>query len=148
MTFKRGAAFTGARAHFSLNGTPIGFATNCDGNEQIMRLPLRVLGSLYVVEHVPVGYDMAFNASVARLVGRSLKSLGLWPKHMPSAEEFLREVLAFSNLSATLEDPITGDVVYRAQRIVPASKGWSLDAQGMATVRTSFLGEKLLEESE
>lgn len=148
MTFVRGAAFTGARAFFSLDSKEIGYATGCNGNEQILRQALRTLGSIYVREHVPVGYDMAFSAVFARLVGKSLKSDGVWPKHMPSSEEFLREILRFQNMKAALEDVITKKTIVRIVQVAPMSLNWSVDAAGLFTLNCTFAGVKQLDESE
>lgn len=147
MTFVRGAAFTGARARLSINNKFIGYATGCDGNEQILRQALRVLGSIYVAEHVPTGFDMAFSNSMARLVGKTLKSDGLWPKHKPSSEEFLREILAF-DMGATIEDPVSGTVLYRIQRLAPLTMGWSVTESGLSVKRCTWAAQKQLEESE
>ena len=145
--FVRGTSFTGARAIFKMAGTPIGFATNCDGGEQIIRQSLRALGSIYVLEHVPVAYDMSFSASFSRLIGQTLKSLGFWPKHMPSSEEFLQQILV-TEYTTTLYDPITKQNIYSNQRVVPVSLQWSVDQQGLSVQRMVFAAEKQKEETE
>src|SRR3989304_2135995 len=108
--------FAGARAIFFFNGEVIGFASGCNGSEEIQYEPIDTLDHLEVREHVPVGYRVTFTATIFRTISRgagtqsdnkeapgSLKAMNVFPKFGGNGEEILR----LEGVDAAIQDSIT-----------------------------------------
>lgn len=137
---QKGRIFTGARARFSMNGVPVGFARGCTSRESVEHEPFKALGALEVLENVPVGYAVAFSASMATLVGESLKSIGWQPKVGTSTETLLANVLAIGELTVTIEDKKTGDVIEIIEQLRFASRSTSYQTGSIIMQDVEFVG--------
>ena len=101
----------GARAIFSINGITAGYATSCSYSSNYNYQPLNVLGSLEVVQHLPMSSGVTLTANNFVLVGTTLRTLGFWPSVGVNAQEHLRNLVAIAELTATIEDVVTNTIV-------------------------------------
>lgn len=137
---EKGRIFTAARARFSMNAIPVGYARGCNSRESVGHEPFRVIGRIEVVENVPVTYDVAFSASLARLVGESLKSLGWQPKVGTSPDSLLQNILEIGDLTVTIEDQITGEVIEVIEQVRFASRSTSYQSGSITMQDCEFVG--------
>ena len=70
--------FSGARARFKINQSAVGYAAGVSGSESIDYEPVDVLNLLEVKEFVPVAYRATLSAQIFRVIGSSLKRLGIF----------------------------------------------------------------------
>ena len=91
--------FAGPRALFKIGKNPVGYAGNVSGEETIDYEPVDVLDLLEVKEHVPVAYRCSLNATVFRIIGQSLKKVGIFPR--------IQDIITSESLTASIEDVTT-----------------------------------------
>jgi hypothetical protein len=136
--------FSGPRALFYVNRTPIGYAANVSGEETIDFEPVEVLNLLEVREHVPVAYRCNLNAAVFRIVGYSIKKMGIMPK--------LQEIITSVGMSASIEDavPVSGTRQNMSffQGVRCAGHTWDTTARGLTSDNVTFVAIKVTDESE
>lgn len=142
--------FSGARAVLMYNGAVIGFASGCDGTEEIMYEPVEVLNKLEVAEHVPVGYRVSFRARIFRTIARggglaeenpgSMKEMGVFPK--------LDEILTVEGVEAVLIDSLTKKVVSMVQGCKASTLNWDVAARGIVAQDVQFVAIRMKDESE
>jgi len=144
----KGRVFTGARARFLIGGIKVGYARNVNVTEEIRYDPIEVLDNIEVEEFVPVAYTVRLRASMFRLVGETLKSLGYFPKTGSNTEEHLLNVLTAGELTVTIEDSKTSKNVATIERVRIASHNWTVDARGVVGEDVEFLGIRMKDESE
>lgn len=146
----KGLVFTGARARFSVDGKPIGFATNCTGSETIQYEPVNVLDNIQTVEFVPVGYETTFQASRVRLIGDPLRgpAKDMFPKLGSNAQEFLQNILALGDMVAQIEDSITGQIFMNLEQVKIASHNWTVGARGIVGEDINFVAVRMRDEAE
>lgn len=137
---EKGRIFTAARARFSMNGAPVGYARGCNSRESVGHEPFRAIGRIEVIENVPVTYDVAFSASLARLVGESLKSLGWQPKVGTSPDDMLKNILEMGDLTVTIEDQITSELIEVIEQIRFASRATSYQSGSITMQDVEFVG--------
>ena len=101
--------FSGARAVFLINAVPVAFAGGVSGEEMIDYEPVDVLTLLEVREHVPVAYRTSLNAQIFRVVGESLKKLGILPRQ--------EEIITSGDLEAAIQDIVTLNTVQLFQGV-------------------------------
>ena len=101
---EKGRLFTGARARFSINGVRVGYARNVSITEELEYFPVEVIGNLETEEHVPIAYRVRFTASMFRIIGETLKTLGFFPEVGGNTDEHLTNVLTSGDMVATIED--------------------------------------------
>ena len=132
--------FAGARARFKVNGQKVAYAGGVSGEEAIDLEPVDVLDLIEVLEHVPVGYRANLNANVFRVVGQSLKNLGIFPLET--------NILASGALEASVEDSQTGRTIALFQGVKASTKGFDIAARGLVTNNISFVAIRCLDEAE
>jgi len=140
--------FTGARARFSLAGIPIGYARNVAVTEEIQYDPVEIFGNIEVEEFVPVAYRVTFTASQFRIVGETLKSLGLFPKVGANTNEHLENILVSGDMVARIEDTHTGNRFATVEQVKIASHNWTIDARGVVGEDMTFVAIRVLDEDE
>jgi len=145
---EKGRVFTGCRALFMLRGAKVGYATNVAGSEEIQWDPVEVLDNIQVEEHVPVAYRVTFTASLVRIVGETVKSLGWWPQQGTGPEEHLRNILLQGELVAVIQDNKTKKIMMTLEQVKLASHNFSINARGMVGQDLTFVAIRMKDESE
>lgn len=145
---EKGKVFTGARARFSINGTKVGWATNVSGSEEVRYEPVEVLGNVEVQEHAPVGYSCQLSAGSVRIVGKTLKSSGFFPKTGQDPDEHLKNILTSGDLTCQVEDSQTHTIVAKYDQVRVTSHNWSVNARGVVGEDVSFVAIRAMDESE
>lgn len=145
---EKGRLFTGARARFSVNGVRVGYARNVSITEEIEYFPVEVIGNIETEEHVPVAYRVRFTASMFRIIGETIKTLGLFPNVGGNTDEHLTNVLTSGDLVATIEDTKTGKIFATVEQVRVASHSFTIDARGVVGEDMEFVAIRLLDESE
>lgn len=130
---------SGSRIAFKINGKKVALATAVSGEETYSTVPIQVLDQPDVVEHVEVGYDVSFSANKFRVVGSSLKQLGLAPK--------LSELLIRPELEAEVYDRISGKSLYKIEGVKLTSASWNVNARDTFTETLTFVARKITDES-
>jgi len=131
---------SGARARFKINGEKVAYAGGVSGEESVDHEPVDVLDLIEVLEHVPIAYRANLNANVFRVVGASLKVLGIFPQE--------ENILTTGELEASIEDTIEeGRIAYLFQGVRAASKSFDLGARNLVTENISFVAIRSLDES-
>jgi hypothetical protein len=132
--------FSGARARFKVDGAIVGFAGNVSGSESIDYEPVDVLDLLEVREFVPVAYRATLNAQVFRVIGSSLKALGIFP-----VEE---NILTSGDLTCTVEDRLTGNTMAQFEGCKAQEHSFDISARGIVSENVTFVTIRLRDEFE
>jgi hypothetical protein len=129
---------------FKVADTPVAYAGNVSGEETIDYEPVDVLDLLEVKEHVPVAYRASLNAQVFRVIGQSLKALGIFPR--------IQDVITSSALTSTIEDarPVEGGRRAMAffTGVRAAGHTWDTTARGLTSDNVNFVAIRVEDESE
>lgn len=139
----RGLVLTGARARFSINGTKVMYATSVDMSEDIEQSPIEVLDQLEVAEHVATAYRVSLSAQFVRVITNPIKNrdgIVIFPK--------LADIISHPEMTAVLEDRITGTVLATIQRVKPARYRQSVGARGIVLTDCEFVAIRISDESE
>lgn len=145
---EKGRLFTGARARFLIEGRKVGYARNVAVTEEIQYDPVEVLDNIEVEEFVPVAYRVTFTASQFRIIGETVKSLGLFPNVGGNVGEHLENILISGDLVATVEDTSTGKIFATLEQVKVASHNWTIDARGVVGEDMTFVAIRVKDESE
>lgn len=146
---EKGRVFTGARARFMIEGKKVGYATNCSGTETITYQPMEVLGNIEVEENIPIGYEVTFNASFVKIVGRTLKSEGFFPKCGNSSDDHLLNILLQDDIVCTLEDiKSPNNIVMTLEQVKISSRNFTVGARGIVGKDVNFVAIRMKDESE
>ncbi len=147
---EKGLTFTGARARFSVNGKKVGWATGCSGSEEVIYEPVEVLDNVEVEEYVPLGYRVTFQASFVRLVGKTPKGEGFFPKIGGNSEEHLHNILTNGSLSCMIEDTGTtpNRIIAQLEQVKVQSHNWSINARGIVAHDMTFNAIRMKDETE
>lgn len=132
--------FSGARAVFLINSVPVAFAGGVGGEEQIDYEPVDVLALLEVREFVPVAYRSSLSAQVFRVVGDSLKKLGILPRQ--------EEIITSGDLEAAVQDVVTRQTICLFQGVRCSGHTWDITARGIVQENVSFVSIRVLDEFE
>ena len=136
--------FTGVRARFKIdtgNGPEkVAYAGGVSGEESVDYEPVDVLDLLEVHEHVPVAYRCTMNAQVFRVIGTSMKNLGIFP--------IQDNILTSGALSALVEDVQEGRTMALLQGVRATGKGWDVGARSLVQENVSFVAIRMKDESE
>jgi len=132
--------FSGSRARFKVNGSVVAFAGGVSGSESVDYEPVDVLDLLEVREFVPVAYRATLNAQVFRVIGSSLKQLGIFP-----VEE---NILTSGDLDCSIEDRITGLTMATFQNCKAQEHSWDVTARGIVSENVTFVTIRVRDESE
>lgn len=137
------ATFSGARAIFLIDAVPVAFAGGVSGEEMIDYEPIDVLNLLEVKEHVPTSYRVSLNAQVFRVVGESLKKLGILPRQ--------EDIISSGDLEATIQDDArvaTGRTIALFQGVRCSGHTFDVTARGIVQDNVSFVAIRVLDEFE
>ena len=139
--------FSGARARFYIDtgegGGPekVAYAGGVSGEETIDYEPVDVLDMIETLEFVPIAYRCALNAQVFRVIGNSLKNLGI----MPTKDN----ILTSGNMTATIEDRQNpGSTMAHVSGVKVQTKSWDVSARGIVAENISFVAILMKDESE
>ena len=107
------------------------FLQNVSVQENILLEPLHVLDSLVAVEIVSLGFDVSFSANAYRIVGQSIRQLGIMP--------IVRQILTIGALTAEILD-VTGNTIALIEGVKLGSRSLSVGARATATESYNFVG--------
>jgi hypothetical protein len=140
---ERGLVLTGARARLSLNGVKVMHALNVNYSEEVQLDPIEPLDQLEVAEHVPVAYRVTFTAQMVRVIRESMKlhrGVAIFPR--------LEDILSSEELTATVEDRITGLVIANIQRVKAQRYSANIGARAITLSDVNFVAIRIRDESE
>lgn len=129
---------SGARSLFKVDGTIVGFAGGVSGSEQIEYEPVDVLDLLEVREFVPVAYRCTLSAQIFRVVGQSLKKLGIFPQEA--------NILTSGDLTCTVTDILTGNTVAQFEACKCSEHAFDITARGIVSENVNFVNIRLKDE--
>jgi hypothetical protein len=130
----RGLVLSGARARLMIDGVKVMYATSVNYSEEIEYQPIEVLDQLEIAEHVPVAYRVSFSAQMVRVITNSIK-LRDGVRIMPSLER----ILEAGDLTATIEDRVTGTVMANIERVKASRYTASIGARGIVLNDCDFV---------
>jgi hypothetical protein len=131
-----------------IEGRKVGYATNVSGSEEVQYDPLEVLDNIEVEEFVPVAYRATFTASLVRISGETVKSMGWFPKTGNDPEIHLRNILDMGEMVAVIEDTKTGNKIATAEQLKMQSRNFTVNARGMVGKDVTFVTARMRDESE
>lgn len=139
----RGLVLSGARAKLSINGVKVMYATNVSYSEEIQHDPVEVLDQFDVAEHVPIAYRVTFSAQMVRVVTNPIKlrdGVVIQPR--------LEDILTSPELTATVEDRGTGNVIANIERVKCVRYTQNVGARGIVLNDVEFVAIRIRDESE
>lgn len=139
----RGLVLSGARARLMIEGVKVMYATNVSYGEEVQYDPVEVLDQLEVAEHVPVAYRVNFGSQMVRVITNSIKlrdGVRIFPR--------LEDILTSGELTATVEDKVTGTIVSNIERVRAASYNINIGARGIVLTDVQFVAIRIRDESE
>lgn len=131
---------SGARAVFMLNSVPVAFAGGVSAEESISYEAIDVLALLEVREHVPVAYTVSLNAQIFRVVGQSLRRLGI----MPNQED----IITSGDMEAAIQDVVTRNTIALFTNVRCSGRSFDVTARGVVMENCPFVAIKMLDESQ
>lgn len=134
------STFSGARAVFLINSVPVAFAGGVSGEEMIDYEPVDVLTLLEVREFVPVAYRTSLNAQVFRVVGDSLKRLGILPRQ--------EDIITSGDLEAAILDSITRQTLALFEGVRCSGHSFDVTARGIVQENVTFVSIRVRDEFE
>lgn len=129
------ATFSGARSIFLINSVPVAYAGGVSGEEMIDYEPVDVLGMLEVKEFVPVAYRTSLNAQIFRVVGKSLKQIGIMPT--------LENIIASDDLTAAIQDTVTRETIALFTGVRCSGHTWDSTARGIVSENVTFVAVRV-----
>ncbi len=141
--------FSGARAIFVFNGTPVAFASGVDGSEEIQYLPVEVLDNLEVVEFVPVGYRVTLGCQMFRTIAKgpstddtpgSIKQQNIFPLE--------QNILTTDGVDVFILDRLSSKTIATFHNVKTASYRFSITARGIVAQNVTFVTTRMTDESE
>lgn len=139
----RGLVLSGARARFMLNGVKVMYCTSVNYSEEIEYAPVEVLDQLEVAEHVPIAYRVTLSGQMVRVITNSIKLRDGVPI-MPRLEE----ILSAGDLTATIEDRVTGRILANIERVKCSRYTQNIGARGIVLNDVDFVAIRIRDESE
>jgi len=139
---------TGARVRLSFDGVKVGYATGVNVRQHIAFEPIKVLDDIQAVQHEPVDYDVSMSARRVRIIGDTIKARGWFPKQGQSTSEFLLNILNQGEMTATIEDRKTGEVLAQVEGVRISESSLNVDARGLAGEDVTMVARLVRDESE
>jgi hypothetical protein len=143
MARELGKVLSGARARLLLEGVPVLYATNVNYSEEIQYDPVEVLDLLEVAEFVPVAYRVTFTSQHVRVVTNPIKNrdgIQVFPR--------LSDILRAPDLTAAIEDNVTGEILASIQRVKASRYTVNIGARGIVLTDVEFVAIRIEDESE
>lgn len=134
--------FSGPRARFSINGNIVGYAAGVSGSESVEYEPVDVINLLEVREFVPVAYRATLSAQIFRVIGKSLKQQGIFPRSNDTS------ILTSGDLTCGLEDVLTGNIAATFQEVKCSEHTFDVAARGLVSENVSFVCIRVKDEFE
>lgn len=131
--------FSGARARFYYDSTPVGYAAGVSGEETIDYEPVEVLDLLEVREHVPVAYRVTLSAQIFRVIGDSLKQQNIFPKP--------EDIITSNAMSAHIEDKVSKNNPAAFTGVRCAGHSFDVTARGIVSENVNFVAIRVKDES-
>ena len=143
MARELGRVLSGARARLMIEGVPVLYATNVSYSEEIQYDPVEVLDLLEVAEFVAVAYRVTFTSQHVRVVTNTIKNrdgIAIFPK--------LTDIIGAPELTAAVEDNVTGQVISNIERVKAARYTVNIGARGIVLTDVEFVAIRIQDESE
>ena len=133
--------FSGNRARFKIRGQKVAYAGGISGEENIDLEPVDVLDMVEVFELVPVAYRCSMQTNLFRVVGASVKAIGIYPKYT--------NILTTGDMDASVEDSRSVPIrtAYHFQGVKASTKSFDTNARGIATEAVGFQAIRITDES-
>ena len=131
---------SGARCRLKVDGRIVGFAGGVSGSESVDYEPVDVLDLLEVREFAPVAYRCTLNCQIFRVVGSSLKALGIFPT---GPDE---NILTTGDLTMTVEDKITGNTVAQFEQCKTNEHSFDITARGIVSENLTLVTIRMKDE--
>lgn len=140
---------TAPRCRIQIDGKTIGYGSNVAVNVAYDVQDVTAIDSLEVIEHAVTGYTVTGTIGMIGIRGRSVKSLGLFPKVGKDADEHLLNVILQKESVLTLMDKATPPKNLRTiTRVIFASHGWNLAAGGLVGIDVEWRAIRETDETE
>jgi len=126
-----------------IEGAKVMYCTNVSYGEEVQYDPVEVLDQLEVAEHVPVAYRVNFSSQHVRVITNSIKlrdGVRIFPR--------LEDILTSGELTATVEDRVTGTIVSNIERVRASSYNINVGARGIVLSDVQFVAIRIRDESE
>lgn len=139
----RGLVLSGARAKLSIEGVKVMYTTSASYSEEVQYDPVEPLDQLEVAEHVPVAYRVTFSAQMVRVITNSIKlrdGVRIFPR--------LEEILTSGEMTATIEDRVTGNIISNIERVKCSRYSLNIGARGITMKDVEFVAVRIRDESE
>ena len=137
---------TGARSRLSLDGVKVGFTTGTSIREVVTYEPIQVLDNIQVEEHVPTDYTVSMTADLVRIVGDTIKSRGWFASQGSSPVQHLQNLINTGELTASLEDNQTNQVVANVEGVKIAERNVTISARGVVGTNVSMVAKRARDE--
>ena len=131
---------SGSRIIFRINGEKVAYATTVSYNDNFETEPIDVLDEIKTLEHVYTAYRVDFSAEMFRVVDKSVKQLGIFPK--------LDNVFTAGDLQAEFIDRPTGKTLGLITGVKATSRSGSFANRAVSRETINFVGTMMKDESE
>jgi hypothetical protein len=138
--------FSGARAIFVINNQPVGYAGGVSGSESIDYEPVDVLDLLEVKEFVPVAYRATLSAQIFRVIGKSLKALGIFPS--PASADNGINILTSGDLTCQIQDRLQNQTMAQFEQCKCSEHSFDVTARGITSENVTFVTIRMKDEFE
>ena len=139
-----GSQLTGPRSILALNGIPIAWASGISISDSTQHDEMRTLGSLEIVEFVPVSYGAQFSASTFSLVTENFHTLGIASQMGDTAQDHLLNLLSKGVQTATLSDAKTSKLLYTMYGLKYGGSSSSPSPNSMTMLDVTFYIARLV----
>lgn len=89
---------------------------------------------------MPVSYRATLSAQIFRVITKSLKFLGIFPRE--------ENILTSGDLTASIEDRLTGNTMATFQECKCSEHSWDVTARGIVSENTTWVTIRVKDESE
>ena len=138
--------FSGARAKLYFNTATgqveAGFATGISVNENHTLQRVNVLGNLDSEEIIATSRTVDVRCDLVRISGRSLRTLGIWPKGQTV------DVLNFPELTIVVYDGVENKIVAQIEGARCETRSFQVQAGAIVSENASFQAKRLKDEAD
>ena len=139
---------TGSRVNFMLEGNLVGFASNLSYSHNYTLAPLNVIGSIETIQHIPVQYQAGITFNNFRVLGRTLRTLGLWPRIGKNPTDHMMALIQIPELTAVCEDVVTQTIILIAEGVRIESSAVQMAANSLMQEDISCVCRRILLEGD
>lgn len=94
---------------------------------------------------MPVAYRSTLSAQIFRVIGNSLKALGIFPTHKGGDDT---NILTSGDLTCVVEDKITNENPMYFQQCKASEHTWDVTARGIVSENVTFVTIRVSDEFE